>query len=58
MLLTLSVLIDEQDEYVRQIDELKEKTANKQNEIGQLQNELTEMTKVNSPTVRIQAAFV
>ena len=40
------VILDEQDEFVRQLNELKDKTAVKDSELCQLRNELTEMRKI------------
>jgi len=41
----LCSIIDEQDEFERQINELKEKTTVKDSELCQLRNELAEMKK-------------
>ena len=41
----LCSIIDEQDEFERQINELREKTTLKDSELCQLQNELAEMKK-------------
>ena len=47
----LCLIIDEQDEFVRQITELKEKTTGKDAELCRLQNELVEMKKAQAAVV-------
>ena len=53
MLCTLRFLVDEQDEYVRQIDDLKKKIANKQSEVDHLKREVTEMKNVARSATRV-----
>ena len=49
-----SLPVDEQDEYVRQIDEFKAKTGDKDAEISELRRELTESKNIGlSAAVRI-----
>ena len=46
--------VDEQDEYVRQIDEFKAKTGDKDAEISELRRELTESKNIGlTAAVRI-----
>ena len=45
-MLYLCLIVDEQDEFVRQISQLKETAAKKDAKMSQMRNELAEMKKI------------
>jgi len=46
LLFSLWFIVDEQDEFMRQLSDLKGKIAKKDSELCQLRNKLTEMKKI------------